>query len=106
MWQTAIAELVIYVETVPLSSAPDVASLPQDRVSVEVRDLPCFHRATRLVWRTRRWRCRVTSCSVRTRSRGTRVISLNASYSPVVLGQRRAGKWDAWADRLRASHRS
>ena len=28
-----------------------------DRMPVEIRDLACFGRAARLVWRKRRWRC-------------------------------------------------
>jgi acyl-CoA synthetase (AMP-forming)/AMP-acid ligase II len=31
---------------------------------VELADLPCFGRRTRLVWSKRRWRCPTTSCPV------------------------------------------
>jgi transposase len=63
------AELVIHIETLPLDVLCAGCGVPaeaQDRVSVEMRDLRCFHRATRLVWRKRRWRCRVIKCSMRT----------------------------------------
>ncbi len=35
----------------------------KDRPVVELVDLPCFGRATRLVWHKHRWRCPETSCS-------------------------------------------
>jgi transposase len=38
----------------------------QDRMPVEVRDLPCFGRPARLVWRKRRWRCRESWCPAKT----------------------------------------
>ncbi len=38
----------------------------QDRVDVEVRDLACFGRPVRLVWRKRRWRCVEPDCDART----------------------------------------
>ena len=38
----------------------------QDRMPVDVRDLPCFGRPARLVWRKRRWRCRETRCPAKT----------------------------------------
>jgi transposase len=34
----------------------------QDRVERAFRDLPCFGRPVRLVWRKRRWRCRQVEC--------------------------------------------
>jgi transposase len=70
----AKAELVVHVETTVLEvlcAGCGIAAEAQDRVSVEVRDLPCFHRATRLIWRKRRWRCRVTHCAVRTWTEGS-----------------------------------
>ena len=39
---------------------------PQDRMPVDVRDLACFGRPTRLRWIKRRWRCRESRCSART----------------------------------------
>lgn len=38
----------------------------QDRMVVEIRDLPAFGRPARLVWRKRRWRCREVLCAERT----------------------------------------
>jgi len=38
----------------------------QDRVRVEIRDLPCFGRPCRLVWIKRRWRCTVPDCDAKT----------------------------------------
>ena len=38
----------------------------QDRVERAFRDLPCFGRSVRLVWRKRRWRCRHVECSSKT----------------------------------------
>lgn len=62
-------ELVIEIETtaevVGCSTCGQRAE-SQDRVEVEVRDLPCFGRAARLVWRKRRWRCRDGDCPART----------------------------------------
>lgn len=63
------AELVIRVET-----TADVVGCPgcgvraqaQDRVDVEIRDLPAFGRPARLVWRKRRWRCREQLCATKT----------------------------------------
>jgi transposase len=37
-----------------------------DRMSVPLRDLPCFARPVRLVWRKRRWRCPEPWCGSRT----------------------------------------
>ena len=38
----------------------------QDRVRVDIRDLPCFGRPARLVWLKRRWRCREADCRAKT----------------------------------------
>jgi transposase len=35
----------------------------KDRPVVELVDLPCFGRATRLIWHKHRWRCPESSCS-------------------------------------------
>jgi transposase len=37
-----------------------------DRMPVEIRDLPCFGRPARLVWRKRRWRCVEPACDAKT----------------------------------------
>ena len=38
----------------------------QDRVDIQLRDLHCFGRPTRLVVRKRRWRCRTKRCRTKT----------------------------------------
>ncbi|HZA76417.1 MAG TPA: transposase family protein [Acidimicrobiales bacterium] len=38
----------------------------QDRMPVEIRDLPCFGRPARLVWNKRRWRCVDPDCDAKT----------------------------------------
>ncbi len=37
----------------------------QDRMPVEIRDLACFGRPARLLWRKRRWRCADADCGAR-----------------------------------------
>ncbi|MEO7837706.1 MAG: transposase family protein, partial [Acidimicrobiales bacterium] len=63
------AELIIGIET-----TADIAgcwecgsrAAAQDRMPVEIRDLACFGRPARLVWRKRRWRCAEPACESRT----------------------------------------
>jgi transposase len=43
-----------------------VRAEPRDRMPVDIRDLACFGRPARLVWRRRRWRCRESLCPVPT----------------------------------------
>ncbi len=38
----------------------------QDRMPVEIRDLPCFGRPARLIWHKRRWRCPDPDCAAKT----------------------------------------
>ena len=38
----------------------------QDRMPIDVRDLACFGRPARLVWRKRRWRCSDGDCGAKT----------------------------------------
>ena len=47
----------------------------QDRLVVEVRDLPCFGRPARLVWSKRRWRCLELDCTVRTWTEASEAVS-------------------------------
>lgn len=64
-----VGEVVIRVETVVDEVVCDGCghrAEAQDRVTVAIRDLPCFGRATRLVWIKRRWRCRHSDCAART----------------------------------------
>ena len=66
---TETVEVVVVVET-----SDDFVGCPtcgvraesQDRVDVEVRDLACFGRPVRLVWRKRRWRCVEPGCDAKT----------------------------------------
>jgi transposase len=63
------AEVVIEIETTAERvGCPDcgVRAEAQDRMTVDIRDLPCFGRPARLVWRKRRWRCRELLCPART----------------------------------------
>jgi transposase len=63
------AEVVIWVETTAVRvfcASCGVRAEPQDRMSVDVRDLACFGRPARLVWNKRRWRCREALCPART----------------------------------------
>jgi len=63
------SELVISVESTAVRvgcAGCGVRAQAQDRVTIDVRDLACFGRPTRLVWRKRRWRCREERCTVKT----------------------------------------
>lgn len=63
------AEVTIKVETTADfagCSRCGVRAQSQDRVAVDVRDLPCFGRPARLVWIKRRWRCRGAHCDAKT----------------------------------------
>lgn len=63
------AELVITIETttdVVGCVGCGVRAEAQDRMPIEIRDLPCFGRPVRLVWRKRRWRCRELLCPAKT----------------------------------------
>jgi transposase len=62
-------ELVIAIETtatIAWCATCGVRAEVHDRMPIEVRDLPCFGRPARLVWRKRRWRCREHGCDART----------------------------------------
>jgi transposase len=62
-------ELVIMIETTAEfvgCSACGTRAESQDRIRVAIRDLPCFGRPARLVWRKRRWRCREPWCAMKT----------------------------------------
>lgn len=63
------AELVIDVETTAEfvgCGECGTRAESQDRMAVEVRDLACFGRPARLVWRKRRWRCIEGGCDAKT----------------------------------------
>jgi len=68
------AEVVITVETtVDLAGCPacGTRAQAQDRLRVDIRDLPCFGRPACLVWMKRRWRCADADCAAKTRTEGS-----------------------------------
>ena len=75
------AEMTITVET-----TADVVGCPtcgvhaeaQDRLRVDIRDLPCFGATVRLVWLKRRWRCVETDCPARTWTEGSSHVAPRA----------------------------
>jgi hypothetical protein len=63
------AELVVRIETTAsLMGCAGCGTRAEvhDRVEVAIRDLPCFGRPARLVWRKLRWRCREPLCERKT----------------------------------------
>ncbi len=82
------AEVVITVETtteIAGCSACGVRAEAQDRVRVDIRDLPCFGRPARLVWMKRRWRCVDIDCEAKTWTESV------TSVPPRAVLTRRAG---------------
>jgi transposase len=64
-----VAELVVTIETTATftgCAGCGIRAEVHDRVEVGVRDLPCFGRPARLIWRKRRWRCREPLCDRKT----------------------------------------
>jgi transposase len=81
-------EVVIDIEsTVELVGCGEcgVRAESQDRMVVELRDLACFGRPARLVWRKRRWRCAEADCAARTWT------ETSAHFSSRTVLSRRAG---------------
>jgi len=71
-------ELVVTVETTGGAVGCHrcgVRAEAQDRMEVEVRDLACFGRPVRLVWRKRRWRCVDLDCDARTWTESSSAVS-------------------------------
>lgn len=63
------AEVLVTIETKASQVSCVKCGFPaeaHDRRTVEIRDLPCFHRVSRLIWRKRRWRCRTVDCDAKT----------------------------------------
>ena len=63
------AEVIIAIETtvdVVGCGTCGTRAVAQDRMRVEIRDLACFGRPARLVWRKRRWRCAEADCDTKT----------------------------------------
>ena len=62
-------ELTVVIETtvaVVGCSSCGTRVVAHERTPVAIRDLACFGRPARLVWRKRRWRCRERDCPART----------------------------------------
>ena len=81
-------ELVIEIETTVEWTACvscGVPAIAHERMPVAVRDLACFGRPARLVWRKRRWRCGDADCEAKTWT------ETSAQVSARVLLPRRAG---------------
>jgi transposase len=75
------AEVVIEIETTAAvvgCVGCGVRAQAQDRMTVEVRDLPAFGRPARLVWRKRRWRCREALCAAKTWTENSEHVSVRA----------------------------
>ena len=66
-------EIIVTVETtagIVGCSTCGVRAEAQDRLRVDIRDLPCFGRPARLVWMKRRWRCADADCEAKTWTEG------------------------------------
>jgi zinc-finger of transposase IS204/IS1001/IS1096/IS1165 len=75
------AEVVVEIETAAaVVGCPSCGARAeaQDRMPVDIRDLPCFGRPARLVWRKRRWRCREERCGERTWTETSEHVSTRA----------------------------
>jgi transposase len=72
----------------PACAVCTVVAVIKDRPSVEVVDLPCFGRSTRLVWRKFRWCCPATACPVGSWTEEARAIA-----APRLVMTDRAGRW-------------
>ena len=97
------SELVISVESTAVVVGCGVCGVraqAQDRVTIDVRDLACFGRPTRLVWRKRRWRCREERCAVKTWTEES-PAALARHGSRGVRGSRRAVRSASWPGRCR-----
>ena len=75
------SEVIVTVETTAdFVGCPTcgVRAEAQDRVRVDIRDLPCFGRPARLVWMKRRWRCADPDCAAKTWTEGTEHVAPRA----------------------------
>ncbi len=69
-------EVTVVIESVrDLVGCSSCGVRAEDRMDVEVRDLACFGRPARLVWRKRRWRCVDADCEARTWTEGSPAAS-------------------------------
>jgi transposase len=76
-----VAEVVIEIETTAVvvgCPGCGVRAEAQDRMVVEIRDLPAFGRPVRLMWRKRRWRCREALCAERSWTEVSEHVSTRA----------------------------
>jgi hypothetical protein len=84
----APTELVIRIETtVEVTGCVQCGERAEakDRMSVEIRDLACFRRPARLLWRKRRWRYPYVACPAKMWTEGSEAVSSRAALT------RRAG---------------
>ena len=85
------APIVVHIETRdPRPSCPRCAGVVviKDRPVVELVDLPCFGRPTRLVWRKRRWSCPNSACAM-----GSWTEDVPAIAASRLVMTDRAGRW-------------
>jgi transposase len=85
------ALIVVHVETGgvrPSCASCSGAVVIKDRPRVELVDLPCFGRATRLVWRKRRWSCPDATCAT-----GSWTEDVPAIAASRLVMTDRAGRW-------------
>jgi transposase len=85
------APMVVHVEwRAPRPSCAGCAGavVIKDRSRVELIDLPCFGRPTRLVWRKRRWSCPNATCAT-----GSWTEDVPAIAAPRLVMTDRAGRW-------------
>jgi len=74
-------ELVISVETTAVVAWCErcaTCAQAHDRMPIEIRDLACFGRPARLVWRKRRWRCVEDACDAKTWTEGSEHVDAQA----------------------------
>ena len=75
------AEMTVTVETTAdFAGCPTcgVRAEAQDRLRVDIRDLPCFGATVRLVWLKRRWRCVDLDCPAKTWTEGSEHVAPRA----------------------------
>jgi transposase len=85
------APIVVHVETRvtrPVCATCATGSVVKDRPGVELVDLPCFGRPTRLVWRKRRWSCPNARCAT-----GSWTEDVPAIAARRLVMTDRAGRW-------------
>jgi transposase len=83
--------LCIYIESRavrPGCAHCGVMAHMKDRSAVELVDLPCFGRPTRLIWHKCRWRCPEPSCPV-----GSWTEENERIGAPRMAMSDRAGRW-------------